>query len=186
MVQRDRHGLRFAVPVLLVLAFAVSWGEWLPRLGEAFSPLSAGPAPVTARVDAWIDPPPYTGQAPVFLSRLTGETLTEPVSVPEGSKLTVRVVSREPAQVSVQTAEADTALSPREDAPIAPEGQEAILSYEAVLDRTATVVIADSDRMAEYPVTVIDDLPPTVSRGPLEPNRNGSFNLAFEVADDTA
>ncbi len=183
MVERDRHGLRFAVPVLLALAFAVSWGEWVPRLGEAFSPLAAAPRQVTARVDAWIDPPPYTGQAPVFLSRLSGETLTAPVSVPEGSKLTVRVVSREPAEVRVETADSAIPLTPNEDTPPA-EGREAILSYEAVLDRDAAVVIADSDRTAEYAVTVIDDLPPTISRGPLEPNRNGSFNLAFDVADD--
>ncbi len=35
MTERDRNGLRFAVPVLLALAFAVGWGEWTTRLTKA-------------------------------------------------------------------------------------------------------------------------------------------------------
>ena len=69
MARRDPNGLRFAIPVLLVLAFAVGWGEWATRLGEAFIPFKVAPLAVTARIDAWVDPPPYTRQAPVFLSR---------------------------------------------------------------------------------------------------------------------
>ena len=69
MPRRDPHALRFVVPVLLAVAFTVGWGEWLPRLGEAFSPVRIIPVAVAARIDAWVDPPPYTRQAPVFLSR---------------------------------------------------------------------------------------------------------------------
>ena len=68
-----RTALRFAVPVLLALAFAVAWGEWATRLGEAFSPVAVAPPAVAARIDAWVDPPAYTRQAPVFLSRRTGD-----------------------------------------------------------------------------------------------------------------
>ena len=57
LVERDPNALRFAVPVLLVLAFAVAWNEWFTRLGEAFSPIAPPPAVVAARIDAWIDPP---------------------------------------------------------------------------------------------------------------------------------
>ena len=69
MPARDPNAFRFAVPVLLVLAFAVGWGEWTTRLGEAFTPIEPARAAVAARIDAWIDPPAYTHQAPVFLSR---------------------------------------------------------------------------------------------------------------------
>ena len=117
LVERDPNALRFAVPVLLVLAFAVGWNEWFARLGEAFSPIAPPPAVVAARIDAWIDPPPYTRQAPVFLSRRTGEAANEPVSVPEGSKLSIRVVSREPAQVTLETGGTPVALAPRRGEP---------------------------------------------------------------------
>jgi len=183
MAAKDPNALRFAVPVLLVLAFAVAWGEWMTRIDEAFSPLALGPQPVAARVDAWIDPPPYTGQAPIFLSRRTGESASETVSVPEGSKLTVRVVSEEAPQISLESDGDATALAPKEENRSA-EADEAIRSYEAVLDRNATLVIAHADGSQEYPVTVIEDRPPSITRGPLTVNRAGSFTLAFDVADD--
>jgi uncharacterized protein (TIGR02302 family) len=183
MAERDPNGLRFALPVLLALAFAVSWGEWMTRLGEAWGPLAGQPPAMAARVDAWIDPPPYTSQAPVFLSRQAGEVAAGPVSVPEGSKLTVRVVSKDPAIVTVDTGEPAAVLPVKEESRAADSG-EAIRSYDAVLDRDATVTIADADGAATYSVTVTEDHPPTVARGPLEVNRAGSFTLGFEVADD--
>ncbi len=102
MAARDPNAFRFAVPVLLVLAFAVSWGEWTARLDEAFAPLAVPRAPVAARIDAWIDPPAYTHQAPVFLTRRT-DAPSGPISVPEGSKLSVRIVSHDAAQVTLAT-----------------------------------------------------------------------------------
>ena len=80
------------------VAFAVGWGEWATRLGEAFSPVAVVPLAVAARIDAWIDPPRLHAAGaglPVAPHRPEAAD-AEPVSVPEGSKLTVRVVSREP------------------------------------------------------------------------------------------
>jgi uncharacterized protein (TIGR02302 family) len=183
MAERDPNGLRFAVPVLLALAFAVAWGEWMTRLGEAFSPVAARPAAVAARIDAWIDPPAYTRQAPIFLSRRPAGAGDGPVSVPERSKLTVRVVSREPAQVTVTAGDAVTALAPGEESRQA-ESDEVIRSYEVLLDRDSTIAVAHADGETAWPVAVIKDHPPTIARGPLEVNRTGSFTLAYDVADD--
>jgi uncharacterized protein (TIGR02302 family) len=189
MLERDRNGLRFAVPVLLALAFVVAWGEWLTRLEEGFVPVAVAlPASAGARIDAWIDPPPYTRQAPVFLSRIAGPSADGPVSVPEGSRLSVRVVSIEPVQVTLQTQDAATALATKEDAPNenapAAGSLETIRSYEAVLDRDATLTVAHAAGSSSYPVTVVEDRPPTITRGPISTNRTGSFTLAFTVTDD--
>ena len=170
MAARDPIGLRFAVPVLIALSFAVGWGEWTTRIGEAFSPVSVAPPAVAARIDAWIDPPAYTRQAPVFLSRRAGEAAATPVSVPEGSKLTVRIVSREPAEVSVETAAGAAPLAP--DAEELPAGsvaasEETIRSYAALLDRDATLRIAHGGGAAAYPIAIVEDRPPTIARGPL-------------------
>jgi uncharacterized protein (TIGR02302 family) len=183
MVERDRNGLRFAVPLLLALAFAVAWGEWTTRLGEAFSPVTAPPVAVAARIDAWIDPPPYTRQAPVFLSRRTGAAAEEPVSVPEGSKLTVRIVSRDPAQVTLETKGGVTALTPETEDESA-ESKDVIRSYESVLQSNTTVAIAHADGETAYPIAVVEDRPPTIARGPMTVNRTGSFTLNFDVTDD--
>lgn len=183
MAERDPAGLRFATPILLALAFGVGWGEWGTRLEEAFSPVRAGAAAVAARIDAWIDPPAYTRQAPVFLSRRTGDAAAAPVSVPEGSKVTVRVVSGAPAQVTLETTEGITALAPIDESR-STDSDDAIRGYEAVLTRDATVAVAHADGAASYPIAIVEDHPPTIARGPLTANRAGSFNLAFDVTDD--
>lgn len=183
MAARDPAALRFAVPILLALAFVVSWGEWTPRLMEGVSPVRVAPAAVAARIDAWIDPPAYTRQAPVFLSRRTGAAADAAVSVPEGSELTVRVVSRDPAQVTIESGGKPVALAPTEESPPG-EGAESIRAYKAELDRDATIEIAHADGKTTYPVTVIEDKPPTVTRGPVTVNRSGSFTMAFDVSDD--
>jgi uncharacterized protein (TIGR02302 family) len=183
LVERDPNGLRFAVPILLVVAFAIGWGEWVTRLGEAFSPVTMAPAAVATRIDAWVDPPPYTRQAPVFLSRRTDAAASEAVRVPEGSKLTVRVVSRDPAQITIEADGAISALAPTDEARAA-DSEDVIRSYEAVLDRDANVAIAHSEGTTAYALTIIEDHPPTVTRGPQTVNRTGSFTLPFDVADD--
>ncbi len=182
MAARDPYALRFAVPVLLVLAFAVSWGEWTTRLGEAFLPVAAARVPVAARIDAWIDPPAYTHQAPIFLSRRT-DAATTPISVPEGSKLSVRVVSRDPTQVTLATAAGTDQLTPTVESRPG-ESDEVIRSYEAVVDQDATIAVADGDKTTSYAMRIIEDHPPTITRGPLTVNRTGSFQLSFNVTDD--
>jgi uncharacterized protein (TIGR02302 family) len=183
MAERDRNGWRFAVPVLLALGFAVAWGEWATRLGEAFLPIAAVQLPAATRVDAWIDPPPYTRQPPIFLSRRSGEAATTPVSVPEGSTLSIRVVSREPATVTLDQATGALALSPTEESTAA-GSEDVIRAYEAMLGGDTTVSIAHADGETAYRIAVIDDKPPTIARGPLTVNRTGSFSLGFNVTDD--
>jgi uncharacterized protein (TIGR02302 family) len=183
MAKRDPRAIRFAVPVLLAVAFAVGWGEWTTRLGEAFMPVKIGPVVPEARIDAWIDPPAYTRQAPIFLSRRTGDAATQPVNVPEGSKLTVRVVSRDPAEVTLATEDGVAALAAAAENPSA-GSDEAIRSYEATLDRDATIAIRHGDKATSYPLTVIEDHPPTIARGPLNVNQSGSFQLGYTVTDD--
>ncbi|MGH6922440.1 MAG: TIGR02302 family protein [Propylenella sp.] len=183
MTERDRNGLRFAVPVLLAVAFAVAWGEWTPRLAEAFSPIQPPPVAVATRIDAWIDPPAYTRQAPVFLSRRTGAAAAEPVTAPEGSKLTVRVVSRDPAQVTIESDGAIKGLAPKAEGR-SEATEEVIRSYQSVLVSDATVRIAHADGETAYPIEVTEDRPPTIARGPMTVNRSGSFTLNFPVTDD--
>ncbi len=183
LAERDSNGLRFAVPVLLALAFAVGWGEWTTRLSEAWSPVRALPTAVAARIDAWLDPPPYTRQAPVFLSRRTGAAAAEAVSAPEGSTLTVRVVSREPAQITVDSGGAMMALTPDEEGR-AEDSEDVIRSYSAVLNRDSTVAIAHTNGETTYRIVVVEDRPPTIERGPMTVNRSGSFALTYNVSDD--
>lgn len=80
---RDPKGLRYGVLALLAAALIFTHGQWGHKLLSAF-----GPNALThATLDAWIDPPPYTGLAPLYLNPQETKTL----SVPTGSILNLRV-----------------------------------------------------------------------------------------------
>jgi uncharacterized protein (TIGR02302 family) len=85
LAARDRRALRGGLIVALVACLVIA-GEAAPeRLLRAFTPAFVPPpAPPATQVQAWITPPGYTGQAPVFLKTGGGA-----VSVPAGSHLTV-------------------------------------------------------------------------------------------------
>jgi len=81
---RDPYLIRFAVLALLLVGVAVAGGDTMRRLSYAFggAQMSGG----GATLDAWIDPPPYTGQPPVYLTENT-----DTIAVPQGSRFNMRV-----------------------------------------------------------------------------------------------
>jgi len=83
---RDPRALRYGVLLLLLAGLAVAGRDGVRRLEAALAPDSASGAPA-AGLDAWIDPPVYTGVAPIYLVREPGRS----IAVPVGSHLEVRV-----------------------------------------------------------------------------------------------
>ncbi len=87
LARHDPLALRTAAALLLVSAIVVAGPQGWTRLGAGLLPAwpaasgGAGPS-----VQAWILPPSYTGQPPVFLKLAGGE-----VTAPVGSRLTVSV-----------------------------------------------------------------------------------------------
>ena len=88
----DPFGLRALLALLLVTAFAYSYGPGGGRLADAFSP-APGEQVAAARIDAWVTPPNYTGRAPIFLTDAPSANGQAPgaIDVPEGSVLSVRL-----------------------------------------------------------------------------------------------
>jgi uncharacterized protein (TIGR02302 family) len=82
LARRDPRALRFIVLVLLIAGVAVAGTDSVRRLWAGLNDESAASR---ATIDAWIDPPAYTGLAPVYLS--PGMRL----AVPAGSMLNMRV-----------------------------------------------------------------------------------------------
>ncbi|WP_177176806.1 TIGR02302 family protein [Faunimonas pinastri] len=191
LAERDPLAVRFAVPLLLALGLFVGWGEWGTRLREGFDPVSLGLLPPPARVDAWIDPPPYTHQPPVFLTR-AGETATDrPVVVPQGSKLTVRVVSSRTPDVTLETGGKPVILpAAGNDADAQPTSDNRstadnpIRTYSSALDKNSTIHIAARGTDVRYPLSVLPDHPPTIAWDPAHPVKPDSTELNFRVADD--
>ncbi len=89
---RDPLALRVLVGVLVIATFVAADGERTRRLAAAFN-LQGVMAPANFRVDAWVNPPTYTGKPPLILQGLRpGEPLpsTAAVTVPSGSILVIR------------------------------------------------------------------------------------------------
>lgn len=81
---RDPTALRFLALLLLVAGVFTAGDDALPRLRRAFLPSFGGAAAVPVTLQAWVEPPAYTGMAPIFLPRDGGA-----VEVPSGSKLNI-------------------------------------------------------------------------------------------------
>ena len=110
----DPIGLRAVLALLLVTSFAFSFGPDGGRIADAFlRPASIETA--GRRVDAWVTPPAYTRRAPIFLTAAD----TQPITVPEGSKFSLRVSNGESVGVTFdparEGAEAVTILSTAEE-----------------------------------------------------------------------
>ncbi len=88
--ERDPFGLRAAIALFFVTAFAYSFSPNSGRIADAFH-IRPGNATAIARVDAWVTPPRYTDRAPVFLTLANDRDQTA-ITVPQGSILSVRVI----------------------------------------------------------------------------------------------
>src|SRR5207302_1025958 len=83
IASRDPHGLRWYLLIALAAGLALARSDIGARLTSAFDS-GAGAA---ASLDAWIDPPPYSG-LPLTSLRVGDESL---IRVPQGSVLNLRV-----------------------------------------------------------------------------------------------
>jgi uncharacterized protein (TIGR02302 family) len=83
--KRDPRALRYFVLLLVGAGLLFAGSDWSRRLAAAFGPGTAEAGNVT--LDAWVDPPPYTGEPPLYLAR--GDDRL--ISVPTGSTINLRI-----------------------------------------------------------------------------------------------
>ena len=164
LARRDPYALR-ALALIAAATTAIAAGaDRGPRLAAAFDWRSLGGAAATARLDAWLDPPPYTGRAAIVLEEKdAGETLQAPVN----SILRIRGGggATEGALVEIK----DAGGGDQNERRFALKG-DARLSLRG---------------LGAFAFAAIPDLPPTIEL--IEPPRNnfrGSMTLAFKTDDD--
>ena len=181
LAARDPWALRG----LLVLALAVSAAVAGDRAGDRFAAALAfadetPPAP-PGRLTAWIDPPPHTGLAPVFLTPPAGVApgASPPSGAHEvvaGSLLNAHVFGGAGAPVLA-------AGAAREAFERAGAGNFA-LRRELGADTEARIVQAGRE-LGAWRLSVIADAPPTVELGgEPEATRRGVLRLRYAAADD--
>jgi uncharacterized protein (TIGR02302 family) len=188
----DPFAIRAAL-VLGVLALAgLSWGSIGDRLKSAFN-FGHGEL-ATARLDAWISPPPYTARPPVMLAD-GAKALAEQdpataaatgIEIPVKSALIARLSGIDQATLSLEVQPAG-AKPYRIDAEAA---KNAMLrdSAEVRLELKENAVvraITGNTELAIWRLTVIPDAPPSIeiSKRP-EVTPRGSMKLSYKVKDD--
>ena len=202
----DRYALRAVPALLFVTALAYSGSNGAGSIADAFRqhvPESETPA---IRIDAWITPPGYTGQPPVFLSGL-GTQDAAGVTVPQKSKVTVRIsggpsdekvlfvqqsdgavldvaekddAARMPKAGSEIDARTQTAVPTPPPAP-APNGPMVARTHELELAEAGELRIADRS----WTIGVTPDRAPEIAFDGV-PRRaiNGALEIAFTAKDD--
>lgn len=190
--------------LLMLIAAGIGFAGWQAsdRIKSAFR-FDAGTALSTARLDAWLSPPTYTGHPPVMLSdssQLVSANFDavsaddgqapKPVIVPSDSTLVVRIsgLGAAKADVTLFTAESfeDETLAQRlkvEDTVAGGDVQEfrsKITEESKVLVRTRS-----GSKLGQWYISVIPDQLPTIAltETPKSTPR-GSMKLAYQAMDD--
>jgi uncharacterized protein (TIGR02302 family) len=182
--QRDPLGLRVAVGLLLFVAFFYSYSGQAGRPGDAFvSHVRTEIADV--RIDAWVTPPPYVSQAPVFLTgvaRPEGEAVAAII----GSEVTVRLGgAEESAAVSwAPMGGVPEPLTPSESTagPAIPTGA-AVWTFKPAVDGVLSIKAGRSD--LAFALHIIPDAAPLAAFVET-PRRaaNGALELDYTLSDD--
>ncbi len=169
LAERDPFALRaFALVAAFAAAF-VAGDERGARLGAAFDWRGVGFSGAPLRLDAWLDPPPYTGRQPLVLdAKDVGQTLEAPVN----SVLHVRLSG----SASVETSGALTPLPAPAEKPRTEHEQQFRLTGPARL-------ILPDGRVFDF--AALPDQPPkaTLTEAPQN-NSRGSMTLSYRLEDD--
>ena len=167
--QRDPYALRALALVAAVAAGFAAGDEKRARIAAAFDWRASASFGSTARVDAWLEPPAYTGRPPIVLAKESDA----PVEAPVNSMLRIRPPDSG-VSVSGGLAAAPTAV---EDAQKGASKEQAFK-----LSRAARVSLSDGRR---FELAAIPDKPPTIAltENPRN-NVRGSMTLAFRATDD--
>jgi len=181
LAARDVLALRFGVVLLAVAAAIIAGPERYGRVAAAFDWRGGGPPPAPARLDAWIDPPRYTGQAPILLTKLSTPGAEETVSAPQGSV----VVLRGPAEIEAKVSGGLTPAASPGSAP--PRDGEATAPVERrwTLQGDATLAVArDGGDASKVSIgAVLADKPTITLSEPPRPNASGSLTLSYRIQD---
>lgn len=187
MVERDVAALRFGAALLAVCAAFVAGPERYARVAAAFDWRGETAAVSQGfRIDAWIDPPAYTGRPPIMLDALGKNARSQKVTTPVGSILALR------ADASV-LARAEGAFAPV--APAKPVGDAGAAQPKAAADPSAErrwtikgdgklTINRNGAPLSTLEIVAIPNEKPTIAlTGRPQANLRGSLTLSYRIAD---
>jgi len=184
MAWRDPRALRFAVLIAALAAGLVAGPERYGRVAAAFDWRGGGAVAAAARLDAWIDPPPYADKPPILLDLATERDPSQKIVTPEGSALVVRADSdvfetRVEGAIAPVADPAKPADKPAAAAPGAPTEKRWTIAGDGVVEFRR-----DGAPVGRFSIVATPLGAPMVTL--LEPprgNLSGSLTLHYSLAD---
>lgn len=173
-VERDRWAARAGAILLAIAAALYAGGDRAARLASAFAWSGEAGAGAQSRIDAWIDPPPYTGKPPVVLLGARPGDGGRRLSAPIGSIVVVRSAGDGAVDLAVEGG-----LARIENKGGAPRSDERDNRFE--LKGEGRLKLAGQT----FEILAIPDRPPIVEL--LEQpraNLRGSLGVAYRTEDD--
>ena len=201
LMDRDRWALRAGLLCLLAAALFTAGADWRPRLAAAFDWRGEAAAAPAFRLDAWIDPPAYTGKPPIIVQTRAdvaggdakpgaeggGAAPAKPYLVPVNSVLVLRASGAASLDFKAEGALTPLAplLKPARSAALPGQGEPAAERRWALRGDSKLGIIGDGKALGAIAVATIPDLPPTIVLSePIKPNLRGSFTLTYKLDDD--
>lgn len=186
LAARDPFALRALAALVLVAAAFVAGPHKDGLLASAFDWRSAGAAADGFRVDAWIDPPGYTGKPPVVLfAREPAGRAGQEITAPAHSTVVVRASGA--GSLEVRTEGALRPVADAAPAPVAAKGAAtAQVERRLILDGNGRLVVSrDGTTLGDVALKATPDLPPTIALvGAPKATARGGLTLAYRIDDD--
>lgn len=169
----DKLRLRFVLPTILIASAFLAGHQSVPRISGSLNPdIGVLFGANNVKFEAWINPPEYTGQAPIFLSHIS-----DTVEVPIGSQLIIRSEAPSPPSLILKgETEAQTEFS-------LVDGRN--FTIEAKLDEDTTASINWWGERQSWKISLIPDNPPKVDFSEV-PNAtlNDRTQFSYKSTDD--
>lgn len=186
LARRDPYGLRALALLALFATVFMAPGEHLARIRAAFDWHALTP-PTPFRLDAWVDPPGYTGRPPVVLPGLRWDEPTTlnavALQVPAGSMLVVRG-----AGVDVSGLKLEGGITPETgegDAKAAADAPTGSERRFVIRDTGDASFIGPDQRRVAWHFKVVPDTAPTIAFAkPPQPGPRNTLQLAYRIEDD--
>ena len=179
-LEQDPHALRAGAVLLAIVAAVAAGPERMTRLKAAFIWDGVPALSAATRLDAWIDPPAYTGRPPIVMTdetRGASSGATRNFAAPVGSLVMVRA-----SVASALEASADGGLAPQApDRTPDEKGKTGDLDRRFVLKGTGRLTLGRTT----FEIVALPDLPPKIEL--LEQpksNLRGSLTFFYRTDDD--
>lgn len=172
---RDRYGLRLMAIIAALVAIVFAPGVDRATVSAFLAPLGQTQG-VPPSVEAWANPPTYTGLPSIYLNEIPAGAA---IGLPTSTEVLMRVYGADDAVLNEEISGGATALTGEVGS---------VQNAMFIVTKTGDIRVGNGRKMlAEWQVVATPDTPPTVSI-PAPPNRGagGLMELPFEAHDDYA